>query len=343
MTSSQIVVYTAGGPGGGQNGPGSGSSGPVPSMSTQQATANSIAALLGSNQVIELSDTGASLQHAAPGRQWSGPVYVATPQLLAAFGIKSSQVNPDADILSMRPGLAGISKMQLIYHGYFGPSGPGNGQQTFPCPAGQCLANPVIQEVSALPSGTSVPNTVITSHAIKQLGLHPTVDGWLIMAPHNLTAAQVTDARLAAAAQGMTVETRSSIPSLAVIVNWATVFGIFLALGILAMSVGLIRSETASDLRTLTATGADAWTRRTITAVTAGALGLVGAVLGMAGAYIGAIAYSFDNQLDGLGSLTDIPLTNLLVILIGMPVIAAVAGWLLAGREPGAIARQPGT
>src|SRR5487761_1336211 len=39
------------------------------------------------------------------------------------------------------------------------------------------------------------------------------------------------------------------------ILTWATVFGILLALSILAMSVGLIRSETASDLRTLAATG----------------------------------------------------------------------------------------
>ena len=41
-----------------------------------------------------------------------------------------------------------------------------------PVPGGQCLANPVIQEVSALPAGTSAPNTVITEHAIRTLGLH---------------------------------------------------------------------------------------------------------------------------------------------------------------------------
>ena len=68
-----------------------------------------------------------------------------------------------------------------------------------------------------------------------------------------------------------------------------------LALGILAMSVGLIRSETASDLRTLTATGASSRTRRTLTAATAGALGLAGAVLGTAAAYVAAIAYAWDN------------------------------------------------
>jgi hypothetical protein len=50
------------------------------------------------------------------------------------------------------------------------------------------------------------------------------------------------------------------------------------------MTVGLIRSEAAGDLRTHTATGATAITRRTITAATGGALALLGVVLGAAGA-----------------------------------------------------------
>ena len=140
----------------------------------------------------------------------------------------------------------------------------------------------MIQQEGALPSGTSAPNTVITQHAISQLGLGSNVStsGWLILTPHPLTAAQITSARLTAAGQGLTIETKYSAPSSAEILNWATLFGIVLALGIVAMSVGLIRSETASDLRTLTATGASGWTRRALTAVTAGALALAGAVLG---------------------------------------------------------------
>ena len=118
-------------------------------------------------------------------------------------------------------------------------------------------------------------------------------------------------------------------------------FGIVLALGILAMTVGLIRSETASDLRTLAATGASSWTRRTLTAVTAGALALAGAVLGTVAAYAAVVGYSWDNKLDGLSELSSVPATNLLLILVGMPLLAAVAGWLLAGREPDAMARQP--
>ena len=138
------------------------------------AQAHAIAAALGSRDVVELDSTSATLQHAASGRNWSGPVYVATPQLLRAFGIKPSQVNPTADILTMRPGLSGLSEMQLVYGRYYtGGTGPltQNGHETFPCPRSDCLANPRIQEVSALPSGTSAPNTVITEHAIRRLGL----------------------------------------------------------------------------------------------------------------------------------------------------------------------------
>jgi putative ABC transport system permease protein len=349
LASNQVIVYTpnGGGPGGGGPGTGPGgqsTSGTASTPQAQAAVARNIAKGLGSSDVIELDQTSASLQHAAAGRSWSGPVYVAIPQLLAAFGIKASGINPNADILTMRPGLSGLSRMQLVYGGYFGNGRggpPGNGTNSFPCPAGQCLANPVIQEVGALPSGTSAPNTVITEHAIQALGLHPSVSGWLIQAPSHPTAAQITNARLTAAAAGLTIETKSSTPSSAEILNYATAFGIALALGILAMSIGLIRSETARDLRTLTATGAGSMTRRELTAATAFALALSGAVLGTVAAYVGAIGYAWDNPLDGLSELSSVPTTQLLFILVGMPVVAAVVGWLMAGREPPAISRQP--
>ena len=345
LASNQLIVYTPSGPYGG--GPGNGPSATVTGskLAAMAATAHGMAASLGSRDVAELESTGASLQHAAAGRQFSGPVYVATPQLLQAFGIKESQVDPTADILTMRPGLSGLSKMQLTYGTYGngkgnGPPG-GGGPASFPCPAGSCLASPKIQEVSALPSGTSAPNTVITEHAIHQLGLQVTTAGWLIQTPRPPTAAQISNARLTAAAAGLTIETKSSAPSSPEIITWATVFGIVLALGILAMSVGLIRSETAGDLRTLTATGAGSSARRTLTAATAGALALAGAVLGTVAAYVGAIAYSWDNHLDGLSELSNIPVQSLLFILVGMPLIAAAAGWLLAGREPAALGHQP--
>ena len=346
LTSNQIIVYTpghGGGPGGGPGG--SSPSGTASTPQAQAAVAQNIARALGSGTVTELDQAGANLTHAAAGRSWSGPVYVATPQLLRAFGIKASDVNLNADILTMRPGLSGLSDMQLNYGNGNGPGGGHSpqdvGSNSWPCPTGQCLANPVIQEVGALPSGTSAPNTVITEHGIHALGLHTSVTGWLIQAPHPPTAAQITDARLTAGAAGMTIETKSSTPSSAEILNYATAFGIALALGILAMTIGLIRSETAGDLRTLTATGASSFTRRELTAVTAFALALGGAVLGTVAAYVAAIGYAWDNPLDGLSELSSVPAQQLLFICVGMPVVAAVVGWLLAGREPSIISRQP--
>jgi putative ABC transport system permease protein len=345
LAASQILVTVPPGPGtpagpGVKAGPGaphpSGAPRP-PSAAAAAAAARRIAAALGARDLIELDTTSAMLQRAAPGRNWSGQVYLATPALLRAFGISSDQLRPDADILTARPGLAGTSKMQLLWGDYGsglmqGGAGPGS---RFPCPPGSCRAGPVIQEVSALPTGTAAPNTVITTRAAQRLGLHPRPAGWLLQAAHPPTAAQLRAATLIAASTGLTIETKSSQPSAAEIINWATVFGILLALSILAMTTGLIRSETAADLRTLTATGASRQTRRLLTAVTAGGLALLGAVVGTAAGYLAAAGWFLQNSFSGgLGALSSVPALNLVIIVAGMPLAAAAAGWLLGGRQP---------
>jgi putative ABC transport system permease protein len=300
------------------------------------AEAGGIAASLGSRQVVQLESTDSALQRVAAGRNWDGAVYVATPRLLRAYGIAAAQVSANADILTMRPGLSGLTGMQLQYGVYkSGPPGPGS------CVPGSCLANPSIQHVGALPSGTSAPNTVITEHAVRQLHLSISTAGWLIQTPEPPTASQISAAQHAAAAAGLSVETRNSIPTSAEILSVATAFGILLALGILAMSVGLLRSETASNLRTLTAAGVGRTARRAISATTAGALALVGAVVGIVAGYIAAIGFFRTSQLDTLSSLTSIPVANLVLILVGMPLVAVIGGWLVAGREPSAVGRRP--
>ena len=115
---------------------------------------------------------------------------------------------------------------------------------------------------------------MITEQAVK--ALHETIVpvGWLVQAPSALTPVQINAARQAAVALGTTIETKSGQLGLGQISNGATIGGLLLALGVLAMTVGLIRSETASDLRTLTATGAGWRTRRALTGVTAGVIAL---------------------------------------------------------------------
>ena len=328
--------------------------GPPPSVPSQLATVHAIASAVRAADIVELDNPGAGLQNpSAAGRQWNGPIYVGTPALLRAYGINPSSIPSNVDVLSSRPGLAG-SGVQLTYGsggkgdgGFQGP-GPGGGpggSGTNGCSPGSCVAHPVIQEESQLPIGTSAPNTVITESALHRLHIadQNSLAGWMLQSNSAITSAQLTSAQSLAAGNSLSIESKNDAPTSAEIVNWATVFGIALALGVLAMSVGLIRSETASELRTLTATGASSRTRRALTAVTAGGLAFLGALLGTAAAYVGLVGWFRSNPLEGgLSDIIDhVPWNNLFFILVALPIAAVLIGWLLAGRDPKGIATRP--
>jgi putative ABC transport system permease protein len=328
-----------------QQGNPKGQIGPVTSQPAQPATsaqlagsAQQIAKALGA-QLIPLESPNASIVSTGSqqgGRSWNGAVYVATPQLLRAFGITASQIDPNADILSSRPGLSGVSGLGLDYS-----SGGNNGQSQTCTAAAGCVATPVIQEVDALPSGVSAPNTVITEHAMRKFHIQATTGDWLVQGSQPFTAAQISSAERTASTTQLSVEAKNDQPTSSSVTTWATIFGIVIALGVLGMSVGLVRSETAGDLRTLAATGASSYTRRTLTAVTAGALGFLGALLGVVGGYIGMIGWLRSNALNGgIAALGNVPAADLLLILVGMPAFAMIVGWLFAGREPATLAHQ---
>ena len=341
LASSQLIIYTQSQGGGGQ----------ISQLGNAQLASlgrqvDSYAAGLHAQSVLPLEASGVSLYQAGtqgPHDHFNGSIYVATPQLLATYGIKPSQISPGTDILTMRPGLAGPPRIELAWGNYGFQSGP-NGivhkdSVLPPCTlSSDCVANPAMQTVGGLPGGTSAPNTVITEYAMSKYHLQPFLNGWLIQAPAPLTATQISAARHLALAYQVTVETKSDAPSLGEFAGGATTLGIVIALGVLVAFVGLIRSETARDLRTLTAAGAGAGTRRMITAATTAALGMLGGILGMAGAVIAVLAWAHSSLSAMFG---DLPLTDVLILLIGLPLIAAAGGWLLAGREPEAIARQP--
>ena len=276
----------------------------------------------------------------SPHNNFTGSVYVATPRLLATYGITASQIAPGTDILTSRPGLAGLPHMGMTWGNFGACSGRCSSNEPLPpCTlSNDCLANPAIQTVSSLPGGTDAPSTLITEYAVRKYHMQPQLSGWLIQAPAALTAAQIRAARQVALADQAPLEIASGGTDFGEIADVGTALGILIALGVLAASVGLIRSETARDLRTLTAIGASAATRRTITAATAAALGLLGAVLGMAFAVAACMVWAHG----GLSALFgDVPLTDVLILLVGLPLVAAAGGWLLAGREPPLIARQP--
>jgi len=347
LSGSQLVVYAPGDdPNNGQDQPGQFLSAAKLAAVVQQADA--IAAQLHAAAPLELelaispkvSEPGsatenqpASLISTIPGQSFSGQLYVATPALLKAYGISPGAVDSDADLLTARPGLARVSsRTALVSGGYFGL--PANSPI---CPTGTCIDSPAVQTISALPSGTHAPNTVITENALHALGMQAVPVGWIIQAPKQLTAAQINAARQGALTAGATIETKSGQLSLGEISEYSTIGGIVVALGVLAMTVGLIRGETTGDLRTLTAAGASARIRRALTGVTAGALALLGAVLGTIAGFLAALAFAHSNI---GGTFDNLSWIDIGLLVVGMPLVAAAAGWLLGGRPPSAVARQ---
>ena len=255
-----------------------------------------------------------------------GSLYVATPALLRHLGLNPATVDPSTDFLA-------------------DPSVPTD-ELVIPLLEPTADDEPEVLRVTNLQRIDSqeylggntedgIPASLVTLEGLRRHGWSQIPAGWLVESSRPLTSEQISAARDFAARGGLTIEVRRETTSFTTVIAIATAAGALLALAILAMTVGLIRSESAGDLRTLTATGATSGIRRTLTAATAGALALLGAVLGVAGAYVVLAAMYFDD----LGYLSDVPVLYLGLAVIGLPLAATAAGWLLAGREPPAIAR----
>jgi putative ABC transport system permease protein len=286
----------------------------------KQSAASVISRQVGASTVLDLESTDATLLQGFRGDP--GVIYVATPALLRHYGIDPATIAPGADLLTSRSGLDGLTGLHVMAGD---PDHPND------------LLNPKIQRLSELPAGASEPNLLLTEKGVAALKAQSQPGGWLITAGHSLNAGQINAARQTAVGADLTIETKSDTPSLAQLRSGATVAGILLALAVLAMTVGLIRSETARDLITLTAVGAARRTRRALTSITAATLGFLGAVLGTAAAYLLTIAL-FRSQ---LSEKLTVPYADLIAILIGLPLTAAVLSWLLAAREPRSAGRTP--
>jgi putative ABC transport system permease protein len=247
------------------------------------------------------------------GKGWP---YVATPEILALYGIDPESIEPDVDLLTARREPFRLMDVSA------GPDGPQREAAE-------------TQHVD-LPKYGSAPSVLVTEAAMARNGWVPVRAGWIVESPSPLTADQIQAARQVAADVGLAIETRDTNDELAALRTGGTVAGVLLAVAIVAISVGLIRNEARRDVRTLTATGAKARTRRALTAATAAGLAVPGILLGLTAAYLALVA-SYHSD---LGQLVPIPFEQLLPLAIGTPLAAAAAGWLLAGREPHEFARQ---
>lgn len=291
---------------------------PQPDPVAEAATVHTVAAALHTIDVLPLQDTG--LRLGAGNRGDPGTIWLATPEVLRHYGIDPASIKPDTVLLTSRHGLDNVANLKLF-----------RGKDHAP------YQHPKVQRSAALPTGASQPNLLLTEYGARLLTVEPSPAAWLIQAPNELTDGQINVARQLALAGTLMIETKSGAASADEVRTVATGGGILLALGVLAMSVGLIRSEAARDLRTLAATGASSWVRRRVSAATAGGLGLVGAVWGMSAGYLVAIAL-FHTQISQ--RLSGVPVLDLVLILAGLPLAAAIGSWVLAGREPPVIARR---
>jgi putative ABC transport system permease protein len=246
-------------------------------------------------------------------------LYVATPSLLERYGVDLDAVDPRTQVLTTESGdlrFIGLSSQQK---------------------RGRTDPEAVTGLQKLTETYSSLPGSFITPDALHKRGWESAPAGrWLLETKRPLTGEQLATARDIAADAGLTIETRDHQESEATLRAVATALAVLLALGILAMTVGLIRGEAAGDLRTLTATGATGRTRRTLTAATAGSLAFLGVMLGMVGAYAILVA----GFISDFGTLTPVPVLQLAVIAVGVPAAAIGAGWIMAGREPPALARR---
>ena len=259
-------------------------------------------------------------------------LHIATPALLRYLGINPAEVDANTDFLidkSVRTD--GLDTVR------FEEATRASGEPKLIPRAVTNIQRIDSRKLFGAPEGETgmAPTSFITLDGLRRRGWKQVPSGWMVEPSLPLRTEQVSDARDLAAAGGLVIETRRESDSFTTLIAIATAAGALLALAILAMTVGLIRSESAGDLRTLTATGATSRTRRTLTAATAGGLAFLGALLGVAGAYL-MLAAIYHDKLDYLGR---IPLLYLVLMVVGIPVAAAAAGWLLAGREPPAMAR----
>lgn len=247
-------------------------------------------------------------------------LYVATPQLLSRNGYDLDTVPPGTTVITRETG-------ELFLLGVALPPGTDRSDM-----------KPLTDVERLEPGYGSLPGTFVTADVLGERGWVPAPAGrWLVRTGTPPTTEQLATARDVAADAGLTIEVTDRQGGLTALRSGATAAGLLIALGVLAMTVGLVRGEAGRDMRVLAATGARRTTRRTLTATTAGGLALLGAVLGTAGAYLGFTA----GFVRDLGRLTPVPVLHLAVIAIGFPIIATLAAWLLSGRELPNIARQP--
>ncbi len=272
-----------------------------PSVPTSQTTS-----LTG--EVVAQSDVlRVHRQLASPldrNREYPEPVFVATRELLAAWGLDVALADSDADLL--------------------GPAHVGLG-------IGNLVETPVAATVENvdLPVYGALAPYWVPQGRLAERGLVARTVAWLLTSPAPLTADQRELARRATG-DTLVIETTRAKESTASIRLVTGVGGSVVALSVLAISLALLRSETGEERLVLAAVGAPLRTRRRITAATAALLAGAGAVLAVPTGYL-ALLGLLGNPTAGYGFV--VPWATLAAVLFGTPLLATAGAWLFGGTR----------
>ena len=173
---------------------------------------------------------------------------------------------------------------------------------------------------------SSVPGTFITPGEVSRRGWGTARAGWLIEAEDPVTAEEFDGVRGLAAAAGLTAERRAQQGNLARARDAATGLALLASLALVAMTVGLLRTETRADRRILAAIGSSRRQQRDLAAATAGTLTVAATATGTGTAYLSLLAQSGDQ----LTRLLPVPGAHLATLCLGLPLVAVTGSWALA-------------
>jgi putative ABC transport system permease protein len=238
---------------------------------------------------------------------WADAVWVATPELLRAWKLDPGLARSEAELLGPpRPDLhLGISKD----------------------------VSPALVESTEFdfPAHRSAAPYWIPQRAVVEGGLATVTAGWVLESPSPITADQRTELREANAGSfWIDLPDPSGSEDLHSIRLVASLIAYAAGLAVLAMTVGLVRSEAQDADRTLTAVGAPARTQRWIAGATAGLLSFAGSILAVPIGLLFLVAMTSNPS--GKNTFT-VPWRNLTVIPVGLPLIATIGAFLLTSTR----------
>ena len=121
-------------------------------------------------------------------RRFSGIAFVATPELLSFLDIDPATIGTGTTLLTYLRGDAYLIADK---------------------PVGPFASDPVPDDAAKRiepPAYSSLPRSLVTQHGLSAGGWQPATAGWLVHAQHAITDAQLRDARRTAAALGVSIE-----------------------------------------------------------------------------------------------------------------------------------------